>query len=165
MLSLTRLMSKSGASIIQMNTVRKEIEILKGGGLAKLAQPARVGMLYLTYCVHLWCETFVCISSAVFISQCRIVHQQTHAKPSYLFLSLCSSLNVLPTMFVSDSFLHVFFNISFCLYILPCRFLRKEGGEVIWRMMKWRRRVRRRCGGLVSWKYSIFNYKVIVLSV
>ncbi|BFZ08130.1 hypothetical protein BsWGS_11169 [Bradybaena similaris] len=48
MLSLTRLMSKSGASIIQMNTVRKEIEILKGGGIAKLAQPARVIALILS---------------------------------------------------------------------------------------------------------------------
>uniref|UniRef100_A0A0B6ZWQ3 Glycerate kinase n=1 Tax=Arion vulgaris TaxID=1028688 RepID=A0A0B6ZWQ3_9EUPU len=48
MLSLTRLMSKSGSSIIQLNTVRKEIEMLKGGGLAKLAQSAKVLALILS---------------------------------------------------------------------------------------------------------------------
>ncbi|CAG5119281.1 unnamed protein product [Candidula unifasciata] len=48
MLSLTRLMSRSGANIVQMNTVRKEIEILKGGGLAKLAQPAKIISLILS---------------------------------------------------------------------------------------------------------------------
>ena len=42
MASLTRLMSQSGATITQLNTVRKNLEILKGGGLARACHPAKV---------------------------------------------------------------------------------------------------------------------------
>ena len=35
-------MSKGGATIWQMNTVRKSLEVLKGGGLALAANPAQV---------------------------------------------------------------------------------------------------------------------------
>jgi len=42
LVEVTQLMSRAGASIQTMNTVRKHIEILKGGGLAKVAYPAQV---------------------------------------------------------------------------------------------------------------------------
>lgn len=41
-LELTKLMSKSGATIDDLNILRKNIEVLKGGGLAKLANPAQI---------------------------------------------------------------------------------------------------------------------------
>ncbi|XP_013380001.1 glycerate kinase isoform X2 [Lingula anatina] len=44
----TKLMSKAGAKIQSMNTVRKNIEVLKGGGLARMAQPAKVISLILS---------------------------------------------------------------------------------------------------------------------
>ncbi|CAL1548502.1 unnamed protein product [Lymnaea stagnalis] len=47
-LCLTKLMSRSGASIMDLNTVRKHIDILKGGGLAELAYPAKVISLILS---------------------------------------------------------------------------------------------------------------------
>ena len=39
---LTALMSRNGATIHQLNTVRKQVEQLKGGKLAKLASPSTV---------------------------------------------------------------------------------------------------------------------------
>ena len=42
---VTRLLAKSGATIIQLNTLRKHIELLKGGGLAKAAFPAKVDVI------------------------------------------------------------------------------------------------------------------------
>ena len=40
---VTQLMSRNGATIHQLNTVRKNLELLKGGGLAGAASPAKVG--------------------------------------------------------------------------------------------------------------------------
>ena len=40
---LTKLMSLHGATINEMNIIRKHVELLKGGGLAKVASPAKVG--------------------------------------------------------------------------------------------------------------------------
>ena len=40
---VTRTLSKGGATIQQLNTVRKQLELLKGGGLAAVAHPAQVG--------------------------------------------------------------------------------------------------------------------------
>ena len=39
---VTRLLERNGAGVIEVNTVRKNIEILKGGGLAMEAKPAKV---------------------------------------------------------------------------------------------------------------------------
>ncbi|XP_066141417.1 glycerate kinase [Euwallacea fornicatus] len=41
-------LSRSGASIHELNNVRKQLSLLKGGGLAKLAYPARVVSLILS---------------------------------------------------------------------------------------------------------------------
>ena len=41
-MELTKLMSNSGATIDELNILRKNIEVLKGGGLAKQAKPAQV---------------------------------------------------------------------------------------------------------------------------
>lgn len=48
MQQLTNLLLASGASINEMNCVRKHLELLKGGGLARLAQPASVLTLVLS---------------------------------------------------------------------------------------------------------------------
>jgi len=45
---MSKLLLKSGATINEMNCVRKHVERLKGGGLAKLAQPAAVEALLLS---------------------------------------------------------------------------------------------------------------------
>lgn len=42
MAEVTRILSHKGATIQQLNTVRKHLECLKGGGLAKVAAPAKV---------------------------------------------------------------------------------------------------------------------------
>ena len=39
---VTKLLQSNGATIQQLNVVRKNLELLKGGGLAKLAHPAQV---------------------------------------------------------------------------------------------------------------------------
>ena len=39
---LTTLLSRKGASISELNIVRKQLELLKGGGLARAVFPARV---------------------------------------------------------------------------------------------------------------------------
>ncbi len=39
---VTKLLTKSGANILELNTVRKHLSEIKGGGLAKLAYPATV---------------------------------------------------------------------------------------------------------------------------
>nr|KAG5697068.1 hypothetical protein BaRGS_001984 [Batillaria attramentaria] len=41
-LEVTRVLFHHGADILQVNTVRKHLELLKGGGLAKAAMPAQV---------------------------------------------------------------------------------------------------------------------------
>lgn len=41
-LEMTQLMSRGGATIDEMNIIRKNIEVLKGGGLARQAIPAKV---------------------------------------------------------------------------------------------------------------------------
>jgi glycerate kinase len=41
-MELTKLMSNSGATIDELNILRKNIEVLKGGGLAEQAKPAQV---------------------------------------------------------------------------------------------------------------------------
>ncbi|KAF6030044.1 GLYCTK [Bugula neritina] len=38
----TKSLANAGAGIVELNTVRKHIDILKGGGLAQLAYPAQV---------------------------------------------------------------------------------------------------------------------------
>ncbi|XP_059161444.1 glycerate kinase-like [Physella acuta] len=48
MLNVTKLLSRSGADIRHLNTVRKQIDLLKGGGLAQLAWPAQVISLILS---------------------------------------------------------------------------------------------------------------------
>jgi len=48
MQSLTDLLLRSGATINEMNAVRKHLEQLKGGGLARASQPARVLALLLS---------------------------------------------------------------------------------------------------------------------
>lgn len=45
---VTRLLEQNGAGVIEVNTVRKNIEILKGGGLAMEAKPARMVSLILS---------------------------------------------------------------------------------------------------------------------
>uniref|UniRef100_A0A0B7A6G8 Glycerate kinase n=1 Tax=Arion vulgaris TaxID=1028688 RepID=A0A0B7A6G8_9EUPU len=45
---MTRLLTRNGANIKELNTVRKNIEILKGGGLALQAKPAKVLSLILS---------------------------------------------------------------------------------------------------------------------
>jgi len=42
LVEVTRLLARAGATICQLNTVRKHIELMKGGGLAKAAYPAKV---------------------------------------------------------------------------------------------------------------------------
>jgi len=46
--ALTDLLLRSGATINEMNTVRKHLSAIKGGGLARLAQPARLVALLLS---------------------------------------------------------------------------------------------------------------------
>jgi hydroxypyruvate reductase len=46
--TVTRALMHAGASIDELNTVRKHCEVLKGGGLARLAHPARVVALILS---------------------------------------------------------------------------------------------------------------------
>ncbi|XP_062569504.1 glycerate kinase-like [Saccostrea cucullata] len=46
--SLTKMLSQNGATINDLNTIRKHIEELKGGGLAKAALPAQVISLILS---------------------------------------------------------------------------------------------------------------------
>ena len=41
-IELADILSKAGATIQELNYVRQNIEILKGGGLAHIAKPARV---------------------------------------------------------------------------------------------------------------------------
>lgn len=47
-IELTKLMSRSGASIHQLNVLRQNVERLKGGGLARIAHPATVVSLILS---------------------------------------------------------------------------------------------------------------------
>ncbi len=46
--TLTRLLLASGADIYAINTLRKHLELLKGGGLARMAFPAKVASLILS---------------------------------------------------------------------------------------------------------------------
>jgi len=48
LVKVTRLLARSGATIHQLNTLRKHLELMKGGGLAKAAFPAKVRILELT---------------------------------------------------------------------------------------------------------------------
>lgn len=41
-LQMTQIVSSAGGSIQDLNTLRQNIEMLKGGGLASLAKPAKV---------------------------------------------------------------------------------------------------------------------------
>lgn len=50
--SVTTLLLKSGASINEMNAVRKHLDLIKGGGLLKMAYPARVAALVLSDVVN-----------------------------------------------------------------------------------------------------------------
>jgi len=42
LVEVTRLLARGGATIHQLNTLRKHLELMKGGGLAKAAYPAKV---------------------------------------------------------------------------------------------------------------------------
>ena len=42
LITTTKSLAKAGADIVELNTVRKHLEILKGGGLARIAYPAQV---------------------------------------------------------------------------------------------------------------------------
>ena len=42
LVQVSRLLTRRGATAQQLNTVRKHLEVLKGGGLAKTAYPAQV---------------------------------------------------------------------------------------------------------------------------
>ncbi|XP_005092005.1 glycerate kinase [Aplysia californica] len=48
LLTVTRLLAWNGATVQDMNTIRKNLEILKGGGLALQARPAKVVSLILS---------------------------------------------------------------------------------------------------------------------
>jgi len=43
---VTRLLARAGATICQLNTLRKHLELMKGGGFAKVAYPAKVNMMF-----------------------------------------------------------------------------------------------------------------------
>ena len=43
--NVTRLLARAGATIYQLNTLRKHLELLKGGGLAKVTYPAKVNIM------------------------------------------------------------------------------------------------------------------------
>nr|XP_005987088.2 PREDICTED: glycerate kinase [Latimeria chalumnae] len=45
---VTRLLASKGATIQELNTVRKSLSLLKGGGLARIAQPAQVVSLIMS---------------------------------------------------------------------------------------------------------------------
>jgi len=45
LIDVTRLLARAGATIYQLNTLRKHLELMKGGGLAKVAYPAKVKMM------------------------------------------------------------------------------------------------------------------------
>ncbi|GFO44997.1 glycerate kinase-like protein [Plakobranchus ocellatus] len=47
-LTVTRVLSRSGVNIMDLNMVRKQLDRLKGGGIAKLAHPAQVISLLLS---------------------------------------------------------------------------------------------------------------------
>ena len=44
-LQVTKALARKGATIAELNTVRKNLSTLKGGGLAQLAYPAQVGQI------------------------------------------------------------------------------------------------------------------------
>lgn len=50
--SVTTSLLKSGASINEMNAVRKHLDLIKGGGLLKMANPARVAALVISDVVN-----------------------------------------------------------------------------------------------------------------
>lgn len=41
-LQMTKVVSTAGGSIQDLNTLRQNIEVLKGGGLARIAKPSKV---------------------------------------------------------------------------------------------------------------------------
>ena len=41
-LQMTKVVSTAGGSIQDLNTLRQNLEVLKGGGLAKIAKPSKV---------------------------------------------------------------------------------------------------------------------------
>ena len=43
---ITKNLAKAGADINELNTVRKHLELLKGGGLARLTHPAQASLIY-----------------------------------------------------------------------------------------------------------------------
>ena len=45
LIDVTRMLARAGATICQLNTLRKHLELMKGGGLAKVAFPAKVNMM------------------------------------------------------------------------------------------------------------------------
>lgn len=49
-LDVTRRLAAAGATIQELNTVRRALSVLKGGGLAKYAHPAQV--MFLPLCEH-----------------------------------------------------------------------------------------------------------------
>lgn len=54
LMEVTQLLARHGANIYQLNTVRKHLELMKGGGLAKAAHPAKVGYgSYVSICYNI----------------------------------------------------------------------------------------------------------------
>jgi len=45
---ITGLLLKNGATINEMNIVRKHLDVFKGGGFARMVQPARMAVLVLS---------------------------------------------------------------------------------------------------------------------
>lgn len=41
---VTRLLNKAGINTLDLNTVKKNLSLIKAGGLAEMAAPAKVGM-------------------------------------------------------------------------------------------------------------------------
>lgn len=46
--NVIKILASKGATIEEINTIRKRLSILKGGGLAKLAKPAKVSKKFLS---------------------------------------------------------------------------------------------------------------------
>lgn len=55
-LVMTKIVSTAGGSIEDLNNLRQNIEVLKGGGLARIAKPAKVNLFM--YYKFLNCTSF-----------------------------------------------------------------------------------------------------------
>ena len=76
---VTRLLARAGATIYQLNTLRKHLELMKGGGLAKAAYPAKVKLVTVIISVQIKNELLT-------------THQFQDVQIQYM-LCICSPLN------------------------------------------------------------------------